>query len=97
MKRNKLERHFDSKHAGHKGKDRSFFECKLSVLRATQLNRHGEFHQANERALEASYRVSLKIAKAKKPHTIAEELIVPCAMEMASFIFGNVETGKNLG
>ncbi|MBN3279712.1 ZBED5 protein, partial [Polyodon spathula] len=33
----------------------------------------------NVRALEASYRASIRITKAGKPHTIGEELILPAA------------------
>lgn len=38
--------------------------------------------------LEASYRVAYRIAKNKKTHTIGEDLIKPCAMEMAKIVLG---------
>ena len=38
--------------------------------------------------MEASYRVSLLIAKTKKPHTIGEDLILPSAKEMVSLMIG---------
>ena len=44
--------------------------------------------------MEASYRVSLLIAKARKPHTIGEELIMPCAKEMVSLIIGEDMVSK---
>jgi hypothetical protein len=37
----------------------------------------------NENAVKASYEESMLIAKARKPHTIAEELILPAAMVSA--------------
>ena len=75
MKRNKLQRHLSTKHSAYVDRDRSFFERKLAALKDTRLDKEGKSHQTTERALEASYRVSLLIAKAKKPHTIGEELM----------------------
>ncbi|GFV18570.1 protein FAM200A [Trichonephila clavipes] len=43
----------------------------------------------NEKALLTSYKVSYKIARCKKPHTIAEELILPVAIEIVKTMFGN--------
>ena len=39
--------------------------------------------------LMSSHRVALRVAQSKKPHTIVEELIKPCALEMAVTILGN--------
>ena len=39
-------------------------------------------------AIEASYRVAQRIAKLKKAHTIAEELVKPCALEMTELMCG---------
>ena len=94
MKRNKLQRHLSSKHAAYKDRDRSFFERKLTALTNTRFDKQGKCHQTNERDLEASYRVSLLIAKAKKPHTIGEELIMPCAKEMVSLMIGEDMVSK---
>ncbi|GFV14558.1 protein FAM200A [Trichonephila clavipes] len=43
----------------------------------------------NEKALLTSYKVSYKIARCKKPHTIAEELILPAAIEIVETVFGD--------
>jgi hypothetical protein len=40
------------------------------------------------KAVEASYKVSLRIAKAGKPHTTAESLLLPAAKDMASSVLG---------
>jgi hypothetical protein len=46
------------------------------------------FSGVNMKAVEASYKVSLRIAKAGKPHTIAESLLLPAAEDMASSVLG---------
>jgi hypothetical protein len=38
--------------------------------------------------MKASYEVSMLIAKAGKPHTVAEELILPAAKAMVSAMVG---------
>ncbi|GFY23203.1 protein FAM200A [Trichonephila clavipes] len=45
--------------------------------------------KVNEKALPTSYKVSYKIARCKKPHTIAEELILPAAIEIVEIMFGD--------
>uniref|UniRef100_UPI00358E6478 zinc finger BED domain-containing protein 5-like n=1 Tax=Myxine glutinosa TaxID=7769 RepID=UPI00358E6478 len=46
------------------------------------LDQSGTFFQQNKRLTEASYAVSLLIAQPKKPHTVGETLIKPCALKM---------------
>ncbi|KAK5648664.1 hypothetical protein RI129_003556 [Pyrocoelia pectoralis] len=48
----------------------------------------------NEKALLASYRVAFHVAKAGKPHTIAENLILPAALDIAEIMFGKQEVQK---
>ncbi|PIK56226.1 putative protein ZBED8-like [Apostichopus japonicus] len=94
MKPNKLQRHLTSKHTAYADRDRAFFERKLTTLRNSRLDKQGKCSQTNERAVEASYRVSLCIAKAKKPLTIGEELIMPCAKDMVSLMIGEDMVNK---
>ena len=47
-----------------------------------------------EQALCASYLVSYRIAKCKKAHTVAEELILPCAIDMCTALIGEKEAVK---
>lgn len=46
-------------------------------------------------ALPASYKVAYRVAKCKKPHTIAEELILPAAVDMVNIMVGE-SAGKLL-
>ena len=39
--------------------------------------------------LLASYKVAYRIAKAMKPHTLAEEVVKPCVIDMADIILGD--------
>lgn len=48
----------------------------------------------NEKALLASYRVAFRVAKAGKPHTIAENLILPVELDIAEIMFGKQEVEK---
>ena len=41
-----------------------------------------------------SYKIAHRIAKCKKPHTIAEELILPAAVDMVKAVIGNSEAEK---
>ena len=45
-------------------------------------------------AVEATFVVSLRIAKAKKPHTIAEQLILPCAKDLNRILIGKEAESK---
>lgn len=44
--------------------------------------------------LQASYHVAYLCAKKKKPHNIAEELVKPCALEIAKIVLGSEAYNK---
>ena len=46
------------------------------------------FSSTEKPLLRASYGVAYQIAKSKKSHTIGEELIKPCALEMTKIVPG---------
>ncbi|KAK4879275.1 hypothetical protein RN001_007421 [Aquatica leii] len=54
----------------------------------------GFMSNLNESALLASYRVAFRVAKAGKPHTIAENLILPAVLDIAEIMFGKQEIEK---
>jgi len=91
----KLRRHFDSKHSEYKDKPLSFFERKLNSLELRRNIIQSTFKTNNENALMASLKVSYRIARQGKAHTIGEKLIKPCAVDMATLMI-NEEAGKQI-
>ena len=49
-----------------------------------------EFTSVKKPHLLASYKIGYRIAKAMKSHTLAEEVIKPCAVDMADIILGEM-------
>ncbi|GFT73897.1 zinc finger MYM-type protein 6 [Trichonephila clavipes] len=88
MKHNKLKSHFKTLHGEYINKTREFFEAKLKSYEK-QKNILKKTLSVNEKALLTSYKVSYKIARCKKPHTIAEDLILPAAIEIVETMFGD--------
>lgn len=93
MKPSKLVRHLNTKHPNEKNKPVEFFERKLKALEH-QKTAIGQMSNLNEKALLASYRVAFRVAKAGKPHSIAENLILPAALDIAEIMFGKQEVEK---
>uniref|UniRef100_A0A8C5QIQ5 Uncharacterized protein n=1 Tax=Leptobrachium leishanense TaxID=445787 RepID=A0A8C5QIQ5_9ANUR len=81
-KPSKLKRHLDTKHLAYAEKPVEYFQRKLQELRASQKCLTFSCSK-QEQALRASYHVAHRIAKCKKAHTIAEDLILPAAIDMA--------------
>src|SRR6218665_3272721 len=84
MKPNKLKRHFDTKHQTFSDKDVQYFKNKADGVKKGRLDAGGRYQQQNVAAVEASYLVALRIAKAKKPHTIAKDLLLPATKDIVS-------------
>lgn len=85
MKPSKLVRHLNTKHPNEKNKPLDFFERRLKVLEH-QKTAVVQMSNVNEKALLASYRVAFRVAKAGKPHTIAENLILPAALDSRDYV-----------
>ncbi|GFY24909.1 protein FAM200B [Trichonephila clavipes] len=58
-------------------------------MKPNKIKRHFETLHVNVKALLTSYKVSYKMARCKMPHTIAEELILPAAIEIVETMFGD--------
>ena len=95
MKPSKLKRHLKTKHTDCKDKDlSSFFERKANCVKRSRVDCSGVFQQQNQAAVEATFVVSLRIAKAKKPHTIADQFILPCAKDINRILIGKEAESK---
>ena len=88
MKPNKMKRNFDAKHPNFAGKDVQYFKNKGDGVKKSRLDFGGKYQQQNMAAIEASYLVALRIAKANKPHTIAEELLLPATKDIVRILLG---------
>ena len=87
MLSNKLKRHLTSSHPKFASKPRNFFARKLTDMKS-QVSIISKFTQLPSKALLASYLVAHRIAKYKKPHSIAEKIILPAAIDLASTMIG---------
>ena len=63
-------------------------------IKRRRLDADGVVHAQNAASIEASFRISLEIAKHKKPHNIAEELILPCMKIMNGLMLGHKSVNK---
>ncbi|XP_007648258.1 zinc finger BED domain-containing protein 5 [Cricetulus griseus] len=89
MKPNKLKRHFDSKHLSFAGKDISYFKSKADELKKGRLDTGIKSPKQNVVAVEVSYLVALRIARTMKPHTFAEDLLLPVAKDSVGVMIGD--------
>jgi len=77
----KLERHLTSSICEH---TLYFYSRKVNVL----VSANSRFMQLSPNALLACYQVGHRIARSKMPHTSAEELILPAAIELVRTMKG---------
>lgn len=90
MKPVKLKRHLSSRHPQFENNDVDFFRKKASQLKESKekMTKLTDVTGTGMSALKASYLVSERIAKCCKPHTIAESLILPAAVDMCREMLG---------
>ncbi|XP_045117651.1 protein ZBED8-like [Portunus trituberculatus] len=96
LKPSKLDEHFKNKHDGRDaGNDIVTLRDKRARFdQVGTLPTYG-FSPTEKPLPRASYEIAYHIAKSKKPHTVGEELIKPCALEMAKIVLGK-EAEKKL-
>ncbi|XP_050523920.1 zinc finger BED domain-containing protein 5-like [Daktulosphaira vitifoliae] len=63
-------------------------ELRVETITLTIIGSSG-FTKFNEKAMHASYLISLRIAKAGKPHTIGENLVLPAIKDTVGVMFGD--------
>ena len=84
MKPAKLKRHLITKHPEYKYKTKFF--SRKSKEYTHQKTRMVNLATTSEKAQKASYLVAQHIAKSKQQHTLAQELVLPVAVEMCEVI-----------
>ncbi|KAI6658867.1 SCAN domain-containing protein 3 [Oopsacas minuta] len=87
LKPSKLSKHLQTKHKELISKPVEFFKRKRDELTGCQKQMYVSSH-TNVSALRASYKVSLRIAKAKKPYIIGEQLLVGCIGDVCREMLG---------
>ncbi|XP_066482086.1 SCAN domain-containing protein 3-like [Tiliqua scincoides] len=90
----KLKDHIERLHPHVVGKPREFFIRKLKEVEL-QKSTFSKQSKVDNSALLSSYKVAYRVAQSKQPHTIAEELILPAAVEMVTIMLGE-DAGKQL-
>lgn len=93
MKPSLLKRHFNTKHSTLQNKSKDYFVRKLTGMKNTK-NTMSSFVGSSQKATEASFLVSLRIAKCGKAHTIGEELVLPAAKDIVTCILGETSAKK---
>lgn len=94
MKPAKLSEHLRIVHPGNVSDSIEDFRTKRARFeKAGTLPKLG-FTPTQKPCLEASYKVAYRIAQQKKPHTIAETLVKPCALDIVEIVCGKDEKKK---
>uniref|UniRef100_K7G9A2 DUF4371 domain-containing protein n=1 Tax=Pelodiscus sinensis TaxID=13735 RepID=K7G9A2_PELSI len=94
MKLANLKLHLEKYHPNLLQKDEDYFERRLSGLKWQHLNSTSAFYNKTSNAVRASYIVAYKVAQAKKPHTVVDQLVLPCAKEMVRLVLGEEAARK---
>ncbi|XP_076043697.1 zinc finger BED domain-containing protein 5-like [Oratosquilla oratoria] len=94
MRPSRLERHLRTSHPALVDKPKAFFETKKDTLKRAKLDDSGSFRQQSSKVVEASYEITMLIAKSKKSHNIGESLIKPSILCAAELVLGKDSANK---
>ena len=82
-----LQRHLQTNHLDKKARDPNYFK-RLGKNAKKRLDKTDKQYQQSMGIVTASYKIALLVAKNKKPHTIAEELIMLAAKVLVKHVIG---------
>ena len=88
-----LQRHLQNNHPDKKNRDSNHFK-RLGENAKKQLDKTERQYQQSVGIVTASYEIALLVAKNKKPHTIAEEFIMPEAKVLVKHVIGDEAVSK---
>ena len=94
LRPSKLQNHLEKNHPGFKGKDIEYFKRLENGLKRQRLDKTGSFARTDKKLTEASFEVSLLIAKQKKAHSIGETLVKASALAMVRNVLGEESERK---
>ena len=86
MKPSLLQRHLQTNHPNKKDRDPNYFKRFGENAKKQRLDKTGKQYQQSVGIVTASYEIALIVAKNKKPHTIAKELIMPAAKVLVKHV-----------
>ena len=89
-----LQCHFQTHHPDKKDCDPNYFKRLGENAKKQQLDKTGKQYQQSVGIVTASYEIALLVAKNKKPHTIAEELIMPAVNVLVKHVIGDEAVSK---
>lgn len=92
MKLNTLKYHFDNSIRAllakiiFADKETNYFKTKADGLKSAKFDTGSKYYHHDTASIEASVLEALRITKAMKPHTIAEDLLLPAAKDFVQII-----------
>ena len=89
-----MQNHLEKNHPGLKGKDIEYFKRLQNGLKRQRLDNTGSFALTDKKLTEASFEVSLLIAKQQKAHNIGETLVKPSALAMVRIVLNEESERK---
>lgn len=95
MKPTELKEHLASVYPQHASGSLEVFQTKKERFEKSGMLPKLGFVPPQTPCLEACYKVAYRIVRNKKPHTIGESLIKPCALEMVEHGMWYGTTKKN--
>lgn len=88
MKPFQLRQHLKKNHPELQNKTREYFALREKAVKRARLDATGDLQTQSSAIVKASYEVAFQVAKTKKPHTIAEDLVKPCLLACTKLVLG---------
>ena len=94
IKTSLLQRHLQTNHPDKKDRHLNYFKRLGENAKKQRLDKTEKQYQKSVGIVTASYKIALLVVKNKKPHTIAEKLIMPAAKVLVKHVIGDKAVSK---